>query len=194
MSKINKTKYALLGILSVRPGSGYDIKKRCDYSISHFWNENYAHIYPVLKTMENEGLVVKETEQSPGRPPKNIYSITEKGREELNEWLLKPVEETPARSEFLLKLFFSSGIPLDKTIERLRDGMEKAKKEFEELVRTEENLTSDEQLKNNKSFPMWLATLRYGKYNAEAGIKWCEETISMLLDGKSRPQNEGDEK
>lgn len=50
MAKVNKTKYySLLGILSNRPGSGYDIKKMCDSSIGHFWNENFGHIYPVLK-------------------------------------------------------------------------------------------------------------------------------------------------
>ncbi|MCI1969657.1 MAG: PadR family transcriptional regulator, partial [Clostridium luticellarii] len=27
MAKINKTKYAILGMLNIMPGSGYDIKK-----------------------------------------------------------------------------------------------------------------------------------------------------------------------
>ena len=54
MAKINKTKYAILGVLSQMSGSGYDIKKCCDTSIAYFWNENYGHIYPVLKKMEEE--------------------------------------------------------------------------------------------------------------------------------------------
>ena len=58
---VNKTKYAILGVLDTFPGSGYDIKKYCDKSISYFWNENFGHIYPVLKQMENEGLVSKKS-------------------------------------------------------------------------------------------------------------------------------------
>ena len=54
MPKNNNTKYALLGILSLFPASGYDIKKFCDWSLTHFWNENYGHIYPVLKLMQDE--------------------------------------------------------------------------------------------------------------------------------------------
>ncbi|AKA68713.1 PadR family transcriptional regulator [Clostridium scatologenes] len=60
MAKINKTKYALLGVLTLSSGSGYDIKKFCDSSIGHFWNENYGHIYPVLKKMEEEELITKK--------------------------------------------------------------------------------------------------------------------------------------
>ena len=54
MAKINKTKYALLGVLSIMSGSGYDIKKFCDSSIGYFWNENYGHIYPMLQRLEDE--------------------------------------------------------------------------------------------------------------------------------------------
>ncbi len=51
MATTNKSRYALLGVLCMKPGSGYDIKKFCDKTISHFWNENYGHIYPVLKQL-----------------------------------------------------------------------------------------------------------------------------------------------
>ena len=52
MPKENKTKYAILGLLSLAPMSGYDIKIITDNSIGHFWNENFGHIYPVLGRME----------------------------------------------------------------------------------------------------------------------------------------------
>ncbi|TMC59560.1 MAG: PadR family transcriptional regulator [Chloroflexota bacterium] len=39
MAKENKSKYAVLGVLSRCPGSGYDIKKFMEQSTSNFWNE-----------------------------------------------------------------------------------------------------------------------------------------------------------
>lgn len=172
MPKINKTKYALLGVLSYQPQSGYDIKKFCDASIAHFWNENYAHIYPVLKEMEKEGLVVKKTEQNEGRPPKNVYSITEDGRKELNGWLLKPVEEESGRNELLLKLFFSSDIPLDNLIENIRKEKERHEKLIEEYKKIEKILKENEQMRSHKDLPLWLSTLNYGMISSEAGVKW----------------------
>ncbi|MGA9048227.1 MAG: PadR family transcriptional regulator, partial [Dehalococcoidia bacterium] len=47
MPKINKTKYAILGLLSLKPASGYDLKKTVDWNIGFFWNENFGHIYPI---------------------------------------------------------------------------------------------------------------------------------------------------
>ncbi len=43
--------------IPMKPGSGYDIKKFCDKAISYFWNENFGHIYPVLKQKGKELLL-----------------------------------------------------------------------------------------------------------------------------------------
>ncbi|WP_088187027.1 PadR family transcriptional regulator [Desulfosporosinus sp. FKA] len=189
MATVNKTKYALLGVLNVMPCSGYDIKKFCDSSISHFWNENYARIYPVLKEMEKEGLVVKETEHTEGRPSKNVYSITEAGKHELAAWLLEPVQSVMGRNELLLKLFFSSEVPLENIIEKLEKEKVKHEKLVADYLQMEAFLKADEQVKNSKDFPLWLATLSCGRYNSEARIKWCQETIRSLTNGFAK---EGD--
>ena len=143
MAKVNKTKYALLGVFSLMAGSGYDIKKFCDSSISYFWNENYGHIYPVLKTMEQEGLITKQVEQTEGRPSKNVYSITEKGREELEKWLILPVEHEPLRSELLLKIFWSKNIPIKNIIKKFKQEKEESEKILLQYSEIENSLKSD---------------------------------------------------
>lgn len=182
MSKINKTRYALLGVLSVQPASGYDIKKFCDKSIAHFWNENYGHIYPVLREMENEGLIAGERLVSEGKPPRTVYSITQSGREELRAWLAAPVEPSPTRIELLLKLIFSSGMPVEKTLEMLEAERKLHAAHLEEYHRIEERYTTDPALKDSPASPYWLSTLRYGMMSAELLVKWCEETIGRLRD------------
>ena len=62
----NKSRYALLGVLSMKSCSGYDIKKFCDKTISHFWNENFGHIYPVLSELQKEGLISQVEQDSGG--------------------------------------------------------------------------------------------------------------------------------
>jgi PadR family transcriptional regulator, regulatory protein AphA len=126
MAKSNKTRYALLGVLASGPASGYDIKKFCDKSISHFWNENYGHIYPVLKELETEGFITGEMLSNKGRPPRTVYSITQQGREELRSWLMMPVESQPMRHELLLKLTFAGNAPPENIIGKLQDKIGRA--------------------------------------------------------------------
>ena len=111
MARINRTRYAILGMLSLGPMSGYDMKKRFDESIAHFWNENYSGIYPMLRRLEEEELVEKRTERTAKNPERNVYTLNEKGREELDRWLLLPAERPTLRIELLLKLFFGHDVP-----------------------------------------------------------------------------------
>ena len=67
MSK-KKTRFALLGLLSWKPMSGYDIKKIVDIGLSHFWNENYGQIYPSLDALVKEGLAIKTVDKLSGKP------------------------------------------------------------------------------------------------------------------------------
>lgn len=184
MAKVNKTKYAILGALSQRSGSGYDIKKICDSSIAYFWNENYGHIYPVLKKMESEELITKQVEQTEGRPLKNVYSITEKGREELERWLMLPVEHDSIRSELLLKIFWSKDIPIENIIEKIQKEKEDAEKNLEQYLEVEKNLKSKEAEIDKKNLVLWLSTIRFGKCDEQSKIKWCEETIKSLQELK----------
>jgi len=180
MAKKNKTKYALLGMLSMSPMSGYDIKKLTDFSISHFWSENFGHIYPVLKKMEADGLVTKEVEETSGKPNRNIYSITPMGTEELVNWLQLPVELQPLRNELLLKIFFADQLPTEKIIEMVVVGKKNYLSNLNEYKKIEETLKTDDQYKNDIRIPFWLMTLSFGIHISNASVAWCDETLKIL--------------
>ena len=59
---------ALLGLLSMAPMSGYDMRTVISQSIGHFWSESFGQIYPALKRLTAEGFVEKKTERQKGRP------------------------------------------------------------------------------------------------------------------------------
>ena len=180
MAKVNKTKYALLGVLSQGSGSGYDIKKVCDTSIGHFWNENYGHIYPVLQKMEEEGLITKEVKKTEGRPSKNIFSITEKGKEELEKWLMLPVEQSPTRSELLLKIFWAKDIPVENIIEKIQKVKQDCERDLQKYSEIAELFDSGKIQADKKSLVLWTITINNGRQGEEAEIKWCNETLEAL--------------
>src|SRR5436305_13568606 len=102
----NASRYALLGLLSLGPGSGYDLRQRAEGSIGHFWGESYGQIYPVLKQLLKQKLVSAREDRSNGKRDRTVYSLTAAGSHELAAWLQQPPRDQPPRQELLLKLFF----------------------------------------------------------------------------------------
>ena len=174
----NKTKYAILGVLSLMAGSGYDIKKFCDKTIAHFWNENYGHIYPVLARLLKEKLIQMDDSGTDAR--RKVYRITQRGREVFCNWLMEPVKPQPQRSELLLKLSFGSNISKEKVIQMLEEVRQRYKSKLEQYRALEEPYLRDEKAQKQPEYPYWLASLRYGITSAEAAFKWSEETIESI--------------
>lgn len=177
MAATNKSKYAILGVLCMKPGSGYDIKKFCDKTISHFWNENFGHIYPVLKQLEQQELIEAS---STDHDRKKLYQVTEKGREVFYEWLVQEVEVTPPRSELLLKLSFGNYIPMDKVIKILQELQQRHTRSLTLYKEMEASYVSNEAARQDKAYPYWLSSLRYGIVMAEATVQWSKDTIHLL--------------
>src|SRR5574340_215034 len=95
-------KYALLGFLSYRSLTGYDLKQVMDHSTAYFWHATQSQIYRTLKELEEARQVISSVEPHEGRPDPRVYTITETGRAELQGWLDHPLAEiTPRKDELL---------------------------------------------------------------------------------------------
>jgi len=179
MATKNRTRYAILGVLTVSDCTGYDIKKYCDRILSHFWNENFGHIYPVLKQLLAEGAIGKAADDESSR--KKTYKISPKGREEFLHWLMEPPEYQPARSEFLLKLSFSNNLAKENTVQMIEDYRKLHLANLEKYREMEEYLCKDDKAPMLRSQIIYVqAPLRYGILSSETVIKWCDEIIAML--------------
>jgi PadR family transcriptional regulator AphA len=104
-------RYALLGFLSLRPLSGYDLKRLFDTTVQHFWTGDQAQIYRTLAQLAEEGLVKVRVIEQDKRPDRKEHHLTEAGLEELEKWLRSPLEPVPVREPFLLRLFLPDGLP-----------------------------------------------------------------------------------
>jgi len=96
--------YAILGLLSWRPLTGYDIKKMFAGSTVLYWSGNNNQIYTTLVKLHENGLVTREVEFHEDSPPRKIYSITTKGQAELKKWLLGEAEPPQLKNTFLIQL------------------------------------------------------------------------------------------
>jgi PadR family transcriptional regulator, regulatory protein AphA len=190
--KINKSRFALLGILKYQDMSGYDIKKAIDGSVSNFWTEDYGRIYPELRQMEQDGYVTRIPEIKKNGPHRNIYKITEKGELEFEKWLKLPYEKQQTRNELLLKIFFGRGELIDNLIEKVEKEKEENVMVLKRYEQIEKKLLDEGNHQNQNESPFWQITLMYGKYKAQAVLKWCDESLESLKAMKENQQKQGE--
>ncbi|MDX1578623.1 MAG: PadR family transcriptional regulator [Gemmatimonadota bacterium] len=177
----SRTPYTILGCLTHRPMSGYDVKQFLERTVVHFWSESFGQIYPALRRLEEEGLVEGRVEPGERGREKTVYRITEAGRQRLAGWLERPAEPVRPRYEHSLKLFFGHVVGPETSlehVERLRresrerlDGYRAAEAELRERLEEDD---APEHL------PYWLAVLRGGVLYDEMVLSWCDEVEAML--------------
>ena len=107
-------KYAILGILSCNPLTGYDSKKIIQDSPFMHWSGNNNQIYKSLVELLNEGFVTSEVRYQEGAPSKKIYTITEEGLAGLKEWVLLPPEPPEFKKAFLVQLAWADRLNTDE--------------------------------------------------------------------------------
>lgn len=113
--------HAILGLLSLNSLSGYDIKKMFEGSAALYWSGNNNQIYKALIKLHELGWVSRETQIQDGSPTRKIYSITEKGLEELRRWVTTNPEIPQVRNSFLIQLAWADLLTaneLDALLER----------------------------------------------------------------------------
>lgn len=168
----------MLGMLSIAPMSGYDIRKRVAESISNFWTESYGQIYPILKSLVAERLVTKTVERGAGKPDRHVYALTERGREELQRWLVEGVTPKVERNELLLKLFFGEEVALDTNIKHIEAFRELQRELLEKYKAIERQIKTE--FADNSNLPYWLLTVSYGRHVNRALLDWCDESLAKL--------------
>lgn len=169
MRLVNKTRYAILGVLLEGPATGYEIKSLMSRSTKYFWRESDSTIYPMLKVLAKEGKVLSEIVYV-GKKKKEVFTISQVGREEFHAWFGGPTSEETPRNEFLLKLFFVTD---QKEMLRLfHERAEKVEKLHAEYQKIEERLVS---IADSPRKTIRLKALRYGIFHLESEIKWLNE-------------------
>lgn len=94
----------ILGLLSWKPLSGYDLKRIISESDVFYWSGNNNQIYKSLLELQNEGLVTHQVQLQASLPAKKIYTLTERGLAELRQRLLAEPELPELRKGFLIQL------------------------------------------------------------------------------------------
>lgn len=194
MSTGSRTRYAILGCLTLEPMSGYDVKQFLGRSVVHFWTESFGQIYPALRKLEEEGMVAGRDVPGERGGEKRVYRITDAGREELEEWLTEPAEPVKPRYEHSLKLFFGHNVGPRASLEHVRRLRRRASESLSAYREWEERLEEQENEDPASPAVYRLVVLRGGIRYAEMVLEWCdasEEALSALAEPGSPGDDQG---
>ncbi|MEO1287835.1 MAG: PadR family transcriptional regulator [Chloroflexota bacterium] len=109
MSKISLNN-VFLGLLAHKKSHGYQLLDhfRDDNRLATVWNLSTSQLYSTLKQLEHAELIDGREEESIDAPMRTVYWVTDKGQQQLGQWLhdSHPSASTRAiRTEFLSRLY-----------------------------------------------------------------------------------------
>jgi DNA-binding PadR family transcriptional regulator len=169
--ELSATGRAILGMLSIEPKSGYDIKTLADKSARFFWAASYGQIYPELKRLAAAGLA--EASEPKGERKRTVYRITPSGKKAVRDWIVATEMTHELRDEGLLKLFFAGALGRDEAEAVVRAKRAAHQAALDELRDIEPFAAQAERFGPH-------AVLRYGLEFNEFAIRWCDHILNEL--------------
>ena len=107
---LNGLREAILGLLAIRPMSGYDLSRSYRRALQQIWYAPLGQIYPTLRNMQRDGLLRVTVKVQHDRPNRKVYSLTSEGRGLLVMWLSQPAVLPRMHHEFIHKLFLLGNV------------------------------------------------------------------------------------
>lgn len=170
-------RFALLGLLTEKPMSGYDLAKTIEGSEDIFWKASTSQIYRELAKLSADNQVDVEIQQQEGRPNKKVYFATEVGRAAFRTWLLESSEANIYRVEFLVRAFFFDRLPANDAVEII---LEWKKQHEEKLVELQDYISGALDAEGDLG-PGKLAIFTFGAGYYTWVIEWCDRAVDLML-------------
>lgn len=173
--------FVILGLLAISDLTIYEINKSFNMGISRFYSQSYGGIQNgIKKLLKSQSISYIETKEN-GRN-KKVYSITDRGREELQTLMFNPVPDKKKEANILTKLYFL-GLISDKEKKRaivtnIIDAYKNGIEEFNRIM--DEIMAYDIPEEYSDIFKYQKKTLELGLYCAKREINWFYELLEDI--------------
>jgi DNA-binding PadR family transcriptional regulator len=140
-----KLEHYILGLLTINPYTGYDIKKHLDTE-GRFTRRRapLSQIYNTLKRMHENSLVTFVEEKRDSKPDLKIYSLTAAGRQFLMDYLHSPLEK-PFRyneSSILFRIRYAFLVETGVIIQQIQEELDFRQKQINKFRHRDRTIES----------------------------------------------------
>jgi DNA-binding PadR family transcriptional regulator len=146
-SQLSTTSYAILGLLSLRSWSTYELAKQVQRSLGRFWPRAERKLYDEPKRLTASGFA-RSARAMTGSRPRTVYSVSARGRKALARWLDEPPVPPTLEFEGMVKVFFADG----GTLEQLSSTLQSIAATSDARVKELEGKVA-EHLRGESAFP-----------------------------------------
>ena len=115
---LTTTSFAILGLLSVRDWSAYELTGQMKRGLRYSWPRAETRLYQEPKNLVARGLATARREAT-GRRPRTVYAITSAGRQALARWLEHESAPPQAECEAVLRVTFADAGTKDALLDTL---------------------------------------------------------------------------
>ena len=170
------TAYVVLGLVSVRPMSGYELAAYAERSIGNFFPLTRSHIYSELDRLGRLALLEATEIAQENAPTKRVHEITRAGDDELRQWLEGTVlKQERSRNLFLAQVFFGHRLPPGHLAAMLDDFESAARFRRDQLAAVADKLA------DRPGSVFRRSTALFGLRREQANLDWVAEARPMLL-------------
>jgi PadR family transcriptional regulator, regulatory protein AphA len=137
MPELTTTSYLILGMLTTRDWSAYELAEQVDKGLTEVWPRARRQLYNAPKLLVEEGLATASTEAT-GNRQRTVYSITSSGRKALRDWLSTEPKRASLEFEGMVRLLLAdqgSLSDLRSTLESVREEARESRALFEAHVK-----------------------------------------------------------
>lgn len=172
--------YVILGLLSLKARTIYEINKAIEQGVSLFYSASFGSLNIALKKMIQKGWVDIEEKIENGRN-KKIYHINDKGRQAFANWLGSEIETTKVKEPALTRLYFLGFAATNEQIKVLKEYLQNLRQTLttlEFLYQQSLEVSHPKELKQVERFQR--LTLDYGIAFYQFNINWFQTIIDEL--------------
>jgi DNA-binding PadR family transcriptional regulator len=170
---LTTTEAAVLALLAIEgERSGYDLMKLVGKAIGYVWAPARSQLYALLPRLARAGLAEVRHVRQEQRPDKQLYRITDEGRDALAAW--HETIEPGAAEPFLLRLFVGGLTSHETLLEHVEQFCRDTEARLAELRAIEPTNT-----RRGHDYYHWFL-LRLGIERRELDLRWADDVLEEL--------------
>ncbi len=176
------TSFAILGLLSLRSWTTYELTKQVARSLHWFWPRAERKLYDEPKVLVADGLATA-TKSFTGQRPRTVYDITDTGREALRSWLDEGSAPRSSEFEAMLKVFFADAGSIDQLLTTLDAMLADSRAQLGALIGMIEDISSEAQFPERLHISALTLRLQFEQEAAVlAWTQWARSEVRKWTD------------
>jgi PadR family transcriptional regulator, regulatory protein AphA len=182
--------YAILGLLSLRSLSGYDIKKIFSGTAGLYYSDNNNQIYRTLVNLHQEEMLMRSIVHQEDHPSRKVYTITEKGIKKLKQWVLLAPELPQWKHSFIIQLAWADQLQpeeLDSLLSQYEDEILmqllicRKQKEQKDIKTSSENYINISLARTKREAYLWSMIQEKWILYFKTKLNWIQKIRQDLL-------------